>query len=225
MIPWELIGVAKVPGDQTELRLMRRGFEYAIKLGANELMNSRLGGSEQALATITCDRLGQAAAPVFLIGGLGMGFTLRAALDRVPHDARIVAAELVPEVIAWAKGPLAEVFRGSLDDPRVTLHEGDVGALIRSSQARFDAILLDVDNGPDGLTRTVNDDIYNARGLAAARSALRKNGILAVWSSEPSASFTRRLGSAGFDVDEVRVRADGKRRGSQHHIWIGRRRA
>lgn len=223
MIPWELIDVAKVPGDQNELKLWRRGAEFSIRLGQNELMNSRLGGSEQVLATTACDRLGPSAAPSILIGGLGMGFTLRAALARVRPDARIVVAELVPGVIAWARGPLADVFKGCLDDPRVTLHQGDVGALIRSSNARFDAILLDVDNGPDGLTRKANDDIYSARGLTAARSALREGGLLAVWSSGASPAFTKRLGSAGLHVEELRVRADGKGRGSQHHIWVGKR--
>lgn len=223
MIPWELIDVAGVPGDENELRLMRRGSEFAIRLGQNELMNSRLGGSEEKLATVACDRLNCSSPPVILIGGLGMGFTLRAALTRVQHNARIVVAELVPGVIAWARGPLADVFKGSLDDPRVTLYQTDVGALVRASNSCFDAILLDVDNGPDGLTREANDEIYSARGLTAARSALRDGGILAIWSSDASPAFTKRLGSAGFQVEEIRVRADGKRRGSQHHIWVGQR--
>lgn len=223
MIPWELIDVASVPGDKNELRLMRRGSEFSIRLGQNELMNSRLGGSEERLATIACDRLNSSGPPVILIGGLGMGFTLRAALARVQHDAQVFVAELVPGVIAWAKGPLSDVFKGSLDDPRVTLCQTDVGELIRSNNSRFDAILLDVDNGPDGLTREANDDIYSAKGLAAARSALREGGILAVWSSDASPAFTKRLGSAGFHVDEIKVRANGKGRGSQHHIWVGKR--
>lgn len=223
MIPWELIDVASVPGEKNELRLMRRGSEFSIRLGQNELMNSRLGGSEEMLATIACDRLESSGPPVILIGGLGMGFTLRAALARVQHNAKVLVAELVPGVVAWAKGPLADVFKGSLDDRRVTLLQTDVGALVRSSRSRFDAILLDVDNGPDGLTRQANDEIYSKNGLLAAHSALRGGGILAVWSSGASLAFTKRLGAAGFQVDEVRVRADRKGRGSQHHIWVGKK--
>jgi spermidine synthase len=222
MTPWELIDVASVPGDQTELRLLRRGSEFSIRIGQNELMNSRLGGSEEMLATIACDRLSPSSPPVILIGGLGMGFTLRAALAHVQPESQIEVAELVPGVIAWAKGPLADIFQGSLEDPRVTLCQTDVSDLLRSGISRYDAVLLDVDNGPDGLTRKANDHIYSEKGLLAARSALRKDGILAVWSSEPSSAFTKRLRLSGFQVDEFRVRANGKRGGLRHHIWIGR---
>jgi spermidine synthase len=163
------------------------------------------------------------AKPRLLIGGLGMGFTLRAALSALDADARIIVAELVPEVVAWARGPMAEVFAGCLDDPRVSVREQDVGHVIHGGPAAFDAILLDVDNGPEGLSREANDALYSARGLAAAHRALRPGGVLAVWSSGPDPRFTQRLRRAGFDVDEVNTRANGKRGGARHVIWMATR--
>ncbi len=222
MIPWSLLDTAQVPGGG-ELRLMRRGAEFSIKLGQNELMNSRLSGSEQALATLACERLQGCKKPRLLIGGLGMGFTLRAALSVLGADARIVVAELVPEVIAWARGPMAEVFGESLTDPRVSIREKDVGLLIRGERSAFDAILLDVDNGPEGLSREANDALYNKSGLGSAHAALRPGGVLAVWSSGPDPRFTQRLTKAGFDVDEINTRANGKRGGARHVIWMATR--
>jgi spermidine synthase len=219
VIPWSLVDTAPVPGGGA-LRLMRRGAEFSIRLGRNELMNSRVGGSEAALATVACARIRAIARPRLLIGGLGMGFTLRAALAALGAQARIVVAELVPAVAAWARGPLADVFGESLNDPRVHIHEADVGALIRQARSAFDAILLDVDNGPAGLTRTANDGLYDAAGLRAARAALRSGGVLAVWSSGPDAAFTRALRKAGFDVEEIPVRANGARGGARHVVWI-----
>jgi spermidine synthase len=192
-------------------------------LGQNELMNSRLSGSEEALATIACERIRDRKVPRVLIGGLGMGFTLRAALAALGPVARIVVAELVPAVVAWARGPMAEVFSDSLTDPRVSIREADVGHLIRSEASAFDAILLDVDNGPEGLTRKANDALYDLRGLSAARAALRPGGVLAVWSSTQNPKFTWRLGKAGFAVEEVRARANGLRGGARHVIWIATR--
>ena len=218
MIPWSPIGTACAPGGG-QLRLMRRGGEFSIMLGGSELMNSRLGGSEAALATIACQRL-RAREPRVLIGGLGMGFTLRAALAGLAADASITVAELVPEVVAWARGPMAEVLGGCLDDPRVGLLEADVGDLIRSARSAYDAILLDVDNGPDGLTRQANDALYDLQGLHAARAALRPAGVLAVWSSAADKNFPRRLRQAGFDVDEIRTRARATGRGARHVIWL-----
>lgn len=218
MIPWILLDKAEVPGGG-ELRLMRRGAEFSIMLGQNELMNSRLGGSEAALATLACERMRGGKAPRILIGGLGMGFTLRAALAALGAGARIIVAELVPAVVAWARGPMAEVFGDSLADPRVRIRELDVGELIRASASAYDAILLDVDNGPEGLSRTANDALYDARGLHAARAALRPGGVFAVWSSARDARFGQRLRNAGYDVDEVRLRASGGR-GARHVIWI-----
>ena len=222
MIPWSLVDTAQVPGGG-ELRLKQRGAEFSIMLGQNELMNSRLSGSEEALATIACERIRDRKAPRILIGGLGMGFTLRAALVALGPAARIVVAELVPAVVAWARGPMAEVFGTSLTDPRVSIREADVGQLIRTEAAAFDAILLDVDNGPEGLTRKANDGLYDLKGLGAARAALRPGGVLAVWSSTQNPKFTWRLGKAGFAVEEVRARANGSRGGARHVIWIATR--
>ncbi|MFG1462591.1 hypothetical protein V5F77_06785 [Xanthobacter sp. DSM 24535] len=223
MIPWLQLDTATVPDGGGELRLMRRGAEFSIMAGATELMNSRLSGSEEALAALACERLQGREAPRVLIGGLGMGFTLRAALAGLPGAATLVVAELVPAVVAWARGPMADLFGACLDDPRVQVREGDVGALIREPEAPYDAILLDVDNGPDGLTRPANDSLYDAPGLQAARAALRPGGLLAVWSSAPDAAFSQRLRRTGFAVDEVRVRANGKRGGARHVIWIATR--
>jgi spermidine synthase len=223
VIPWSLLDSAHVPDGREALRLMRRGTEFSIKLGQSELMNSRLSGSEEALATIACERIRDRSEPRILIGGLGMGFTLRAALAVLGPEARIVVAELVPAVLAWARGSMVEVFGTSLTDPRVRIRESDVGHLIRSGRSTFDAILLDVDNGPEGLTLKSNDALYNMEGLRAAGTALCPGGILAVWSSGPDLDFTRRLRKTGFDVDEVRVRANGSRRGARHVIWIATR--
>ena len=220
MIPWVKIDTARIPGTDGELRLMRRGGEFSIKLGTNELMNSRLSGSEAALATLAARKIEEIKKPHLLIGGLGMGFTLRAALAVLGTDARIVVAELVPVVVTWARGPMAEIFGDSLSDPRVSIREGDVTELIRSSRSAFDAILLDVDNGPEGLTRKANDALYSPAGLKAAHTALRPGGVLAVWSSGPNAAFSKRLRGAGFDVNEVAVRATGRGGGARHVIWI-----
>ncbi|KWV56965.1 hypothetical protein AS026_32675 [Rhizobium altiplani] len=220
MLPWVQLDSAPIPGESGELRLKQRGSEFSIMLGSNELMNSRLSGSEEALATLSRDKIAGRPRPNMLIGGLGMGFTLRAALSALPADASITVAELVPAVVQWARGPMSAVFQGCLDDPRVAIHQGDVGELIRQSRAKFDAILLDVDNGPDGLTRRSNDSLYDFAGLRSARDALRPGGVLAVWSSGPDAGFTRRLRDCGFAVEAVNTRANGKRGGARHVIWL-----
>ncbi|TGV10203.1 hypothetical protein EN816_27970 [Mesorhizobium sp. M8A.F.Ca.ET.173.01.1.1] len=219
MIPWIQLDSAKTPDGQQELRLKRRGSEFSIMLGTNELMNSRLSGSEEALAKLSCQRIAGHRQPRVLIGGLGMGFTLRAALAELGRNAEIVVAELVPAVVAWARGPMAEIFAGSLGDSRVTIREADVGKLIRSEPAAWDAILLDVDNGPEGIVHKGNDALYSLAGLGDARSALKPGGVLAVWSQGPDAGFTRRLKQAGFAFEEVNTRANGKR-GARHVIWI-----
>ncbi len=216
MIPRICLDTAQVPGGG-ELRLFQRGAEFSIMLGANELMNSRLSGSEEALAEQACDRIGARPGVRMLIGGLGMGFTLRAALARLPGDAEVAVAEIVPAVIAWARGPMATLHGGSLSDPRTRIVEGDVAAAI--AEGGWDAILLDVDNGPDGLSRPGNDRLYGAAGLARARAALRPGGVLAVWSAAPSKAFARRLDEAGFAVDEVIARAT-RRGGARHVIWF-----
>ena len=207
--------------DGATLRLWRRDAEFSIRLtDGNELMNSRLGGSEEALATLALNRLARPGAQV-LIGGLGMGFTLRAALAALGPEARVVQAEIVPALGTWARGAMAEVFGACLTDPRTELRICDVRQAIGAGG--WDAILLDVDNGPDGLTRAGNDALYSAAGLAAARAALRPGGILAVWSAGPDRAFTARLRQAGLDVDEVRVPAGRTRRGPKHVIWLARR--
>ncbi|MDP8912925.1 MAG: hypothetical protein M3N39_05060 [Pseudomonadota bacterium] len=225
MIPRVLIDVAEVPGGGGELRLIQRGSEFSIMLGANELMNSRLSGSEEALAAMACQRISATARPRLLIGGLGMGFTLRAALNALRAGARIEVAELVPAVIRWALDPMAPLFGGSLTDARVSILEADVGDLIASARALYDAILLDVDNGPDGLTRAANDRLYDMDGLGRARGALRPGGVLAIWSSRPDRAFSQRLRKAGFAVEEVTVRANAGRSGARHVIWLAARTA
>jgi len=222
MIPWAHLDRAQVPGGG-ELRLLRRGAEFSIRLGHNELMSSRLSGSEQALATFACDKIRTRERPQILIGGLGMGFTLRAALTVLGPQAHIIVAELVPAVVTWARGPMAEIFGDSLADPRVDIRETDVGDLIKSHQQAYDAILLDVDNGPEGLTRQANYELYNQAGLSAVRGALRPGGVLAVWSSGDNPKFTRRLRRTGFAVTEIPLRAKGPRGGAQHFIWIATR--
>ncbi len=220
MIPWLQLDTARVPGADVQLRLMQRGAEFSMMLGQNELMSSRLSGSEEALATLACRRIEAVKSPHLLIGGLGMGFTLRAALAVLGSDARIMVAELVPAVIAWARGPMADIFGDSLDDPRASIREADVVDVVRSHDSAFDAILLDVDNGPEGLIRKANDVLYDLKGLKAIRRALRPGGVLAVWSSGPNPLFSKRLGAAGFEVNEVAVRATTKRRGARHVIWF-----
>ncbi|MBV8664508.1 MAG: spermidine synthase [Hyphomicrobiales bacterium] len=222
MIPWVELGKTLVPGGG-EMRLMRRGQEFSIRLGVKELMNSRLSGSEEALATLACARIAAVARPRVLIGGLGMGFTLRAALGALPAEAEIEVAELVPAVAQWAKTEMAAIFAGSLSDPRVRVELEDVAQIIGAARARYDAILLDVDNGPEGMTREANDGLYAARGLAAARAALRPGGVLAVWSVAPDRRFTQRLRQAGFATEEVVSRARGARGGARHIIWLATR--
>ncbi|MGV8856204.1 MAG: spermidine synthase [Devosia sp.] len=220
--PWTLLDTASVPGGAGDLRLLQRGSEFSIMAGSTSLMNSRMSGSEEALASLSWAAISSHSRPHMLIGGLGMGFTLRAALTILPEDARITVAELVPAVVAWARGPMAEVFGTSLADPRVTIREGDVGALLAGDNL-YDAILLDVDNGPEGLTRDANDRLYTVKGLRRTLAALRAGGVLAVWSSHTSAPFTKRLVTAGFAVTEERVRARGARGGERHHIWLARK--
>lgn len=220
MIPRELIDSATVPGG-VELRLYRRGGDFMIVLDRNELMNSRMSGSEEALAEMALARLATAA-PRVLIGGYGMGFTLRACLKAAGLAARIEVAEIVPAIIAWARGPMAALTAGCLDDPRVRVIDGDVAEAIAAGS--YDAILLDVDNGPDGLSRAENDRLYRPAGLAAAKAALRPGGVLAIWSAAPDAGFVRRLRTAGFAVEEVTVRARSNGKGPRHVIWFATRR-
>ena len=221
MIPWELLAEAPAPEGDI-LRLFRRGTEYSIRLGdGNELMSSRLGGSEIALATLSFDRLTARPAPRILIGGLGMGFTLRAGQEVAPPDAQIVVSEVVPELIGWARAEMAPVFGDCLSDPRVELRPGDVAQEIASVTGHWDMILLDVDNGPDGLTREGNDALYGDMGLGVAHRALSVHGVLSVWSAHPSREFAKRFARANFDVKEEGVRAGRTKRGSRHTVWTG----
>jgi spermidine synthase len=224
MIPRVLIDSAPIPGGGGELRLIRRGDDFWIMLGANALMSTRLRGSEEALATLVCERIAGRPRPALLIGGLGMGFTLRAALGALGRDARVVVSELVPAIVKWARGPMAHVHAGSLDDPRVEIALGDVGDLIAAARSGYDSILLDVDNGPDALSRDTNDRLYDLDGLRRAHSALKPGGILAIWSAAPDPAFSRRLPKAGFSVEEVVVRAHAGRKGAKHMIWLATRR-
>jgi spermidine synthase len=205
------------------MRLMQYGDEFTILLERTELMSTRASGSEEALATMTYARLGQHDRQEWLIGGYGMGYTLRAALAVLAPDAGVTVAEIVPEIIEWAHGPMHRLTAGCLDDPRVTLVNDDVALLIDSAREGYDAILLDVDNGPDGLTRLDNDDLYYRNGLQAAMAALRHGGILAVWSAEPDEAFAKRLRDTGFDVDEVIVPEIGQDRGVTHVIWFAQK--
>ena len=223
MIPWRHLDTAEVPDGGGELRLMQRGSEFSIMAGATSLMTSHRSGSEQTLATLACERIKSRERPRVLIGGLGMGFTLRAALAALGSEAQIVIAELVPAVVSWAKGPMAEIFGNSLTDPRLRIEEMDVAKLIASGSSAYDAILLDVDNGPEGLTRKANDRIYDLEGLRAARAALRPRSILATWSSGPNRAFAQRLRKTGFAVEEIKARANGARGGAWHIIWLATR--
>ena len=223
MTPWILLDSAQVPGDGGELRLYRRGDEFSIKVvGRGELMNSRVHGSEDALAEQTCARLRKDTTPRLLIGGLGMGFTLAAALRHLAEQAQVVVAELVPAVVAWNRGPLGESAGHPLEDPRVSVREGDVARVLKTGQQAYDAILLDVDNGPEGLTRKQNDWLYGMNGLNAAYAALRPQGVLAVWSAGPDPDFVQRLRKVGFEVEELRVRGHGTK-GARHIVWFARR--
>ena len=220
MKPWILLATATAP-EGGAIRLLRRGDEVSIRLeDGNELMNSRLGGSEEALATLALERIVGRAAPRVLIGGLGMGFTLRAAQAVAPPDARLVVSEVLPQLVDWAGQYMTEVFGDCLADPRVEVRIRDVGSEIRAAVAGFDAILLDVDNGPDGLTRTENDALYGEAGLRAARRALTPGGVLAVWSAAPDRGFSRRLARCGFDATTDVVRAGRTKRGVRHTIWV-----
>lgn len=221
MVPRELLDTADVPGGEP-LRLFRRGADFMIVLERNELMNSRMSGSEEALAEMTIERLGRKD-PHLLIGGYGMGFTMRKALALLGPNAVVSVAELVPKIIDWARGPMAEMTAGGLDDPRAHVELVDVARAIGRAQGVYDAILLDVDNGPDGLTRPGNDGLYSMTGLKIAKAALKPDGVLAVWSAAPDARFAKRMHDAGFQVDEVAVKARQNGKGPRHVIWFGTR--
>ena len=223
MIPRVLIGSALIPDTRSELRLYQSGDLFSMKIpGRGDLMNSRAHGSERALADLATSRLADKARARVLVGGLGMGFTQAAALDALGPDAEVVVAELVPEVVDWNRGPMGGPSGYPLEDSRSTVYIGDVGALIRAEPAGFDAILLDVDNGPEALVRRENDWLYTPAGLQATHCALRPKGVLTLWSARADRRFSKRLVQAGFEIEEVTVRPHRAGKGPRHHIWVGR---
>jgi spermidine synthase len=221
--PWTLVGSGPVPGGGGELRLYRRGEDFAIKVNNVALMGSRMHGSEAALAELGCRFAATRDDATVLIGGLGMGFTLAATLQQLDASAQIVVAELAPIVVEWNRSVIAHLAVIPLDDSRVTVFEGDVAAPMKKSPNSYDAILLDVDNGPEGLTRQENNWLYSAAGLQVAKRALKPGGVLGVWSEGPSPLFTRRLQGVGFAVEEAHPRFHGKGRGGRHTIWLATR--
>jgi spermidine synthase len=218
--PFELLGQTECP-DGTVMKLIRRGDEYLILADGAILMSSRMHGSEEALATFACQRMRTLKQPCVLIGGLGMGFTLRATLDLLSKDAMVVVAELVPAVVEWNRGALGPLAEHPLKDKRVRVETGDVAATLRSSRGRFDAVLLDVDNGPAAFAASKNAGLYDKRGIAAARAALRMEGVLAVWAAKDDRKFEQRLREGGFDVQVQRVRGRLKKGGPRHTIFLG----
>lgn len=220
MIPWELLAKAPVPDSLDELLLYRRAAEFSIRVAGSELMNSRMHGSEDALAELAWARIAGRVTPRMLIGGLGMGYTVAAALRQLSADGQLVVAELVPAVVSWNREYLGHLAGAPLADQRVTVCVADVAQLLRAEPQAYDAILLDVDNGPEGLTRKANDWLYSREGLAVTGRALRSGGLVAYWSASPSQVFTRRLNQAGFAVEEVVARARGERGGGRHTIWL-----
>jgi spermidine synthase len=221
VVPWEILGRERAPGGG-ELVLARRGTEYSIRVDGRELMSSRLHTSEEELARLACSYIRGEERPRVLVGGLGLGYTLRAALDALPAEASATVAEIVPAVIAWNQGPLAPLAGHPLADPRVDVDPRDVAIVLAAGEARFDAILLDVDNGPESLTRAANADLYGARGLARARRALRPGGVLAVWSAARHSGFADRLVHAGFVVERREVPPRPGAGGRKHTIFLGR---
>jgi len=220
VIPWQEIDRATIPGHEGDISLWRRGTEFSIRIAGAELMNSRVHGSEDALAELTCSRLRRKLSRRILVGGLGMGFTLAAALEQSDPDSMVTVSELIPAVVRWNRQHLRHLAGRPLEDPRVSVAEEDVGHTIRKNKSAWDAILLDVDNGPAGLTRKANDRLYGKSGLTAALAALRPGGILAVWSSGNDEAFTRRLKRCGFQTETVTVRARKPGKGARHTIWL-----
>jgi spermidine synthase len=222
--PFELLGQTFSP-DGTVLKLVRRGDEYLILADGAILMSSRMHGSEEALAAFACQGMRKLKGPSVLIGGLGMGFTLRATLDLLSADATVVVAELVPAVVEWNRGPLGPLAGDPLKDTRVRVETGDVGAILRSSLGQFDAVLLDVDNGPAAFTASKNAGLYDKRGIAAVHAALKMEGMLSVWAVREDRKFEQRLREGGFEVQVRRVRGRLKKGGPHHIIFLGRKSA
>jgi spermidine synthase len=219
MKPWETLGQARTP-DGATMTLTRSGTEHVIRVDGQHLMSSRMHGSEEAMAALACEHLRDRPRPCVLVGGLGMGFTLRATLDLLPADAQVVVAELLPAVVVWNRSLIGDLAGHPLGDPRVEVEVADVGATLGANPGRFDAVLLDVDNGPSAFTSSDNDGLYDEQGLAAARVALKEGGVLAVWSAKDDRRFQQRLRHAGFTVDVKQVRGH-MNKGPRHVIFIG----
>jgi spermidine synthase len=219
MLPWVTLDTSATP-DGTPLTLDRRGDELVIRAGGKDLMSSRMHGSEEAMAALA--RPADRPDATILVGGLGMGFTLRAALGVLPPGGRVTVSELVPAVVEWNRGPLGPLAGHPLDDPRAILRVEDVREVLRTTPNSWDSILLDVDNGPDAFTQPDNDAIYTVKGLQRARMALRRGGVLAVWSAYEAPEFEKRLHKAGFRPESHRVRARAEGKGPRHTIYIGR---
>jgi spermidine synthase len=224
LIPWTLLDRAPLPNSSDEISLYQRGGEFAIRVANYELMNSRVHGSEEALADLAFAKLRGRSPLRVLIGGLGIGYTLAAALHGIGARGEAVVAELVPAVVTWNRGPLAPLAGHPLDDPRVSVIEGDVARVIRNDQSKFDAILLDVDTAPRALTHENNRQLYDAAGLRAIHDALRPRGVLTIWSSTSDPAFTKRLREATFEVEEVRAKARGERGRAHYIVWVAQRR-
>jgi spermidine synthase len=221
LIPWVDVDAGEAP-DGTALKLRRRGSEWLILADGRDLMSSQDEPSSRALADIGCAHLDASGPATILVGGLGMGFTMRAALDRVGPGSVVEVAELVPAVVKWNEGELGELAGRPLGDPRSVLRVADVRAVIASTRARYDAILLDVDNGPDALGPDSNERIYDRRGIADAVRALKPSGVLAVWSFSDDPPFTRRLIAAGLEARTHRVANSRRGRGRHAIIFVGR---
>jgi spermidine synthase len=222
--PWELLGRTRTP-DGDELTFMRQHDEFLISANGRSLMSSRVYGSETSLAVLGCEQARALAAPCVLVGGLGMGFTLRSALDLLPPAATVVVSELLAAVVEWNRGPLGALTSYPVDDPRVSIDVADIAATLRANPGRFDAILLDVDNGPAAFTSPANAGLYGARGLASFRVALTTAGVLAVWSAGDDPRFRQRLRDAGFTVRVERVRGRNAKRGPRHTVFLAGKQA
>lgn len=220
MLAWETIDRAAAP-DGTPLVLARRGDEWVVRSGGHVLMSSRTHGSEDALAALALERA--ARRRTVLVGGLGLGFTLRAALDRLPEDARAVVVELVPALVEWNRGPVAHLAGRPLDDPRVRLQLGDVRGRIAEADGAYDAILLDVDNGPAPLVQGANRGLYEVKALRACHAALAPGGVLAVWSADRDDRFRDRLERAGFVAEARTAAARGPEGGRHHVVFLGQK--
>jgi len=220
--PFELLDQTLSP-DGTALKLVRRDTEYIILVDGAVLMSSRMHGSEEALATLACQRLRTLQQPSVLIGGLGMGFTLRTTLDLLPQDGAVLVVELLPAVVEWNRGLLGPLANHPLKDNRVRVEIADVLVTLTSRRDQFDAVLLDVDNGPAALAASNNDALYNHRGIAAAHAALRKDGVLAIWAAQDDRKFEQQLRDARFNVQVDHPRGRLKKGGPRHTIFLSRK--